>query len=95
MVLIFNCTVSREISCLVEWQIALGFALCNFIATQPNTREIYPEFHSYPCYYVYIYMWLYVKLYTMFNSSLPGNEKLRGLVVSNVGGVKFQPLSKA
>ena len=29
-------------------------------ATQPNTREIYPEFHSYPCYYIYIYVWRYV-----------------------------------
>ena len=25
------------------------------IATQPNTREIYPEFHSYQCYYIYVY----------------------------------------
>ena len=30
----------------------------------------------------------------MLNSALLGNEKLRGPVVRNVGGVKFQPLSK-
>ena len=41
--------------CQVDWQIALGFASCNFIATQPNSRETYSEFHSYPCYYIYIY----------------------------------------
>ena len=29
----------------------------------------------------------------MLNSSLLGNEKLRGPVVRNVGGVKFRPLS--
>ena len=31
----------------------------------------------------------------MLNSSLLGNKKLCGLVVRNVGGVKFRPLSKA
>ena len=31
----------------------------------------------------------------MLNSSLLGNEKLRGPMVRHVGGVKFQPLSKA
>ena len=31
----------------------------------------------------------------MLNSSLLGNEKLRGPVVRNVRGVKFRPLSKA
>ena len=62
MVLIFNSTVSREISGtnfirtrLSGNIIALGFASCTFIATPPNTCEISPEFHSYPCYYIYIY----------------------------------------
>ena len=43
--------------------------------------------------YVYIYdrMSSYMR---MLDSSLLGNEKLRGPVVSNVGGVKCQPLSK-
>ena len=31
----------------------------------------------------------------MLKSSLLGNEKLRGPVVHNVGGVKCQPFSKA
>ena len=31
----------------------------------------------------------------MLNSSLLGNEKLRGPVIRNVGGVNGQPLSKA
>ena len=50
--------------------------------------------------YIYIYMCVCVCGRTssymhMLNSSLLGNEKLRGLVVRNVGGVKCRPLSKA
>ena len=34
--------------------------LVQFYCHPPNTREIYPEFHSYPCYYIYTYIWRYV-----------------------------------
>ena len=30
-----------------------GGASCNFIAVLATTREIYPKFHSFPCYYIY------------------------------------------
>ena len=44
----------------------------------------------------YIYICGHTSSYMrMLNSSLLGNEKLRGPVVHNVGGVKFQPLFKA
>jgi len=56
MVIIYNSTVSREIS-------RTKFTSCNFIATQPNTREIYLVFHSYPCYYIYIYTYVYIPTY--------------------------------
>ncbi len=42
MLLIFNSRVSREIFVL--------------IAIQLNTSEIYLKFHSYPYYYLYIYV---------------------------------------
>ena len=42
--------------------------------------------------YIYIYIWLYVKLYVHAQLFITGNEKLRGTVVRNVGGVKFQPI---
>ena len=46
--------------------------------------------------YIYIYMCGHISSYKrMLNSSLLGNKKLRSLVVRNVGGVKFRPLSKA
>ena len=50
--------------------------------------------------YVHTYIYICVcgrtsSYMRMLNSSLLGNEKLRGPVVRNVGGVKFQPLSKA
>ena len=48
----------------------------------------------------YIYIYIYIcgrtsSYMRMLNSSLLGNEKLRGAVVRNVGGVKSRPLSKA
>ena len=45
--------------------------------------------------YVYIYICVCGRTSSymrMLNSSLLGNEKLRGLVVHNVGGVKFRLL---
>ena len=50
-------------------------------------------------YTIYIYIYIYICGRTsshmrMLNSSSLGNEKLRGPVERNVGGVKFQPLSK-
>ena len=46
--------------------------------------------------YIHIYMCGCTSSYMhMLNSSLLGNEKLRSLVVCNVGGFKCQPLSKA
>ena len=67
MVLIFNSIVSHEISGTNFTHVRLssnitarGEAECYFIATQPNTREIYPEFHSYSCYCIYIYMEVHV-----------------------------------
>ena len=46
--------------------------------------------------YIYIYVCGRTSSYMrMLNSSLLGNEKLHGPVVSNVGGVKFGPFSKA
>ena len=51
-------------------------------------------------YFRYVRIYIYVcgrtsSYMRMFNSLLLGNEKLRGPVVRNVGGVKFRPLSKA
>ena len=44
----------------------------------------------------YIYIYSRTSSYMcMLNCSLLGNEKLHGPVIRNVGGVKFQPLSKA
>ena len=40
--------------CSDDGKIALGCALCNFIAVLATTREIYPKFHSFPCYYIYL-----------------------------------------
>ena len=34
-----------------------GCASCNFIAVLATTHEIYPKFHSFPCYYIYIHIW--------------------------------------
>ena len=46
--------------------------------------------------YVHIYMCGRTSSYmSMLNSLVLGNKKLRGPVVRNVGGFKFQPLSKA
>ena len=46
--------------------------------------------------YIYIYICgRYSSYMYMLNSSLLGNEKLHGPVVRNVGGIKFQLLSKA
>ena len=46
--------------------------------------------------YIYIYIYGHTSSYMcMLNSSLLGNEKLCGLVVRNVGGVKFRPFCKA
>ena len=47
------------------------------IATQPNTREIYPEFHSYPCYYIYIYM--YIRIAFSIELRLRVSRSLRSL----------------
>ena len=47
------------------------------------------------CIYIYMCVWPTSSYMRMLNSSLLGNEKLRGPVVRNVGGVKCQPLSKA
>ena len=53
MVLIFNSTVSREISGTNFTRVRL----------QPNTREIYPEFHSYHAItYTYIYIYMYIRI---------------------------------
>ena len=46
--------------------------------------------------YIHIYICGRTSSYMhMLNSSLLGNKKLRGLVVCNVGGIKYQPISKA
>ena len=63
MVLIFNSTVSRENSGTNFTRVRLSG---NFIATQPNTSEIYPEFHSYPCYYIHMYMYVSLSM-CLFN----------------------------
>ena len=62
MVLICYSTGSREILGYIPLvfgdEIALGFASCDLTAAMPTTREIYPEYHSCPCYnntYVYKY----------------------------------------
>ena len=46
--------------------------------------------------YIRVYIYIYVggcmsSYMRMLNCSLLGNEKLRGSVVRNVGGVKFRP----
>ena len=42
---------------------------------------------------IYIYIYGHTSSYMrMLNCSLLGNEKLRGPVVRNVGGVKFRPI---
>ena len=60
MVLICYSTGSREILGYIPLvfgraEIALGFASCDLTSAIPTTREIYPEYHSCPCYNIYIY----------------------------------------
>ena len=39
--------------CSDDGKTAFGCASCNFIAVFATTCEIYPKFHSFPCYYIY------------------------------------------
>ena len=56
--------------CSDDGKIAFSCASCNFIAVLATTPEIYPKFHSFPCYYIILISVLKQLLSYLENKSL-------------------------